>query len=258
MQTAEEKKLKQAARRRKWYLANREKAIAQTRDWRKVNPEKVAATRAAHRETDRDKAARKRRERSEEQREAVRAKDRAYYAANKERLALSSAVWRKNNIEKRRVYKQDYFVRNKDTMVAKNREWRIRNIVKSRDYSRVWREANPEKCAAKRARRRAVELRATPDWLTQNQLDAIIHLYWKARVCRLSTGQIHDVDHIVPLRGKRVCGLHIPWNLQVLTAEANNAKGNKLLPQDQLVDYSARGYIGTEFEPEKLIPRKAA
>ena len=76
------------------------------------------------------------------------------------------------------------------------------------------------------ARRRSYKLKATPDWLTQEQLEDIKNFYWLAQDLKLVTGETYHVDHIVPLKGKSICGLHVPWNLQVLPADINLSKGN--------------------------------
>ena len=76
-----------------------------------------------------------------------------------------------------------------------------------------------------RARKRKVR-QATPPWLTKDQRDEIIAVYKKAAELSLD-GLLHHVDHIVPLTGDNVCGLHVPWNLQAIPAHENMSKGNK-------------------------------
>lgn len=69
---------------------------------------------------------------------------------------------------------------------------------------------------------------ATPKWLTKEQKQQIVDIYDHMRDCRATTGEDYHVDHIVPLRGDTVCGLHVPWNLQVLPADVNISKSNEL------------------------------
>jgi len=68
--------------------------------------------------------------------------------------------------------------------------------------------------------------RATPDWLTDEQKVDIEAHYFKARALERKTGQKYHVDHIVPLKHPLICGLHVPWNLRVITSEENNKKKN--------------------------------
>lgn len=68
---------------------------------------------------------------------------------------------------------------------------------------------------------------ATPVWLTNEQEEQIKAMYQHARDCEVVSGERYDVDHIIPLQGKSVCGLHVPWNLQVLPKDVNIKKGNR-------------------------------
>ena len=73
--------------------------------------------------------------------------------------------------------------------------------------------------------RYARKIQATPKWSDRSACQEIYAL--SAEMTR-STGVQHHVDHIVPLKGRNVCGLHVPWNLRVITAEENLKKSNRL------------------------------
>jgi hypothetical protein len=75
------------------------------------------------------------------------------------------------------------------------------------------------------AARRAKKLRATPPWVNPKD---ILPFYEHAHRLTVATGIIHSVDHIMPLNGKTASGLHVPWNLQVVTLVENMKKGNRL------------------------------
>lgn len=108
-----------------------------------------------------------------------------------------------------------------------------------RDYVRSWRASNPDRyakykknyrgmtpaIAAKVAARHARKLQATPPWV---DLKSILPFYERAAELTKQTGIRYSVDHIHPLKGKNLCGLHVPWNLQVITLSENTAKGNRL------------------------------
>lgn len=85
-----------------------------------------------------------------------------------------------------------------------------------------WDELNPKAVLAKVRRYQASKLNATPSWLTEDQKREIVTIY---ETCPKG----HEVDHIVPLKGKDVRGLHVPWNLQHLPIKQNRQKSNKLV-----------------------------
>ncbi len=98
---------------------------------------------------------------------------------------------------------------------ATRRQYRVRtNGVADKAY---W-KTNPGKRAAYRAGRRAAEKQATPSWVDYT---ALLSIYEQAA----RAGK--HVDHIIPLQHPDVCGLHVPWNLQLLTPTENMSKGNK-------------------------------
>lgn len=97
-----------------------------------------------------------------------------------------------------------------------------------RAYNRKYENTPTGKAYKKRnaALRDSRNRQATPKWLTSEQRKQIVDIYEHMRDCRAVTGEDYHVDHIVPLRGENICGLHVPWNLQVLPAYVNMSKSN--------------------------------
>ena len=98
--------------------------------------------------------------------------------------------------------------------------------AKVRAATDKYRLNNKHKDAAKTSRRKAAKLKACPSWVDLKEIEIF---YKNARDLTLETGIPHEVDHIHPLRGSNFCGLHVPWNLQILTKSENCSKGNKLM-----------------------------
>jgi hypothetical protein len=105
-------------------------------------------------------------------------------------------------------------------------KWRLGNSEKVAKRNAAWKQNNKHKVIAHLAKRKASKIKATPGWLSAIQLSEIEDFYEAARAFRLYTGAEYHVDHIVPLISKSVCGLHVPWNLQVLPAKQNLSKNN--------------------------------
>lgn len=76
------------------------------------------------------------------------------------------------------------------------------------------------------ANRRATKLQRTPSWLTEEDHWMFEEIYSLTKLREKLTGVKWHVDHILPLQGKLVSGLHVPMNLQVITATENLSKGN--------------------------------
>lgn len=91
---------------------------------------------------------------------------------------------------------------------------------------KLWTKKNSDKNCAKAVKYKVSKLNRTPKWLTSKQISLIQKFYTKAAKLTKQTGISHEVDHIVPLQGKNVSGLHVPWNLRVITAIKNRKKKN--------------------------------
>ena len=122
-----------------------------------------------------------------------------------------------------KVAQRRYINNNKDKVLDGLRRWREDNV----EYFKNYRAANLHRAALRQRSRYAKKKQAMPIWLTEDQLVEIANFYWLANDLGKVSGEVYHVDHIVPLQGKNVCGLHVPWNLQILPADLNIAKRNR-------------------------------
>ena len=176
----------------------------------------------------------------DESRKRTREYLREWRAKNPEKAAAISKKYAEKNREKNNAYAKQYRKENSEKVREQNKAWAIQNPEKIKAYVRkatkAWYERNPEyikeyykvnkeRYVAARARRRAAQESATPKWLTAIDKAMIQEMYDVSEAKFMQTGVKHHVDHIVPINGKNVSGMHVPWNLQVITAHENLSKG---------------------------------
>jgi hypothetical protein len=151
---------------------------------------------------------------------------RNHYLKNRQAYLERLRKWRLQNPDAvkaiRRSYRPSEEVKRR--AIESRRAWRQRNLERERRRNLEYKSANRDKVRANHAHRRASVLRATPPWLTKSHRRDIAAIYKEAIRLSAETGKQFHVDHIVPLQGKTVCGLHVPWNLRAITAEENQRR----------------------------------
>lgn len=118
-----------------------------------------------------------------------------------------------------------YYERNREAVIARAL---ARPSSEVRQYRDKHRQNNSEYYKALTSVRKRRHREATPSWITKEQKLAMRQLYLQAQQMTKITGERYVVDHIVPLISDEVCGLHVPWNLRVITQAENLIKSNKL------------------------------
>lgn len=173
--------------------------------------------------------------------DCCRASVKSYREANKERYYASSKRWARENPERAKESKKKRYQEDRERLLEQKKSYYRDNKAAILAYKKDYGRKNRAKRNAIEAKRNAEKLKRTPAWLSKDQLAEIEQYYWLAKDLYYVTGEKYHVDHIVPLQGENVSGLHVPWNLQVLPADLNIAKGNKF---DDAAVYS-QGLAGT-------------
>lgn len=157
----------------------------------------------------------------------VAAGKRKCYLSNRDHYDSKTKSWVNSNKDGRSKIIKRYYDSNQEAILEKQAIYRDNNREICRQRIKDWYLRNVDKSRAKDCKYRATKLKATPLWLTDNQLEDIVSVYRLARDCELISGQSYHVDHIVPLQGRDVCGLHVAWNLQVIPSDLNLKKSNR-------------------------------
>lgn len=186
---------------------------AYLRAWRVANLERKRQMDRDYAASNRERARAKTRQWAAENKERKREADRRYVEENKERLARQSAAYRAENRTEIQTRKASYRVENRERIRQRDREWR---------------QANKGKVLADRTLRKMRKRQATPPWLTKEQRLEMRQAYETAQTFTEALGEPWHVDHIVPISSPVVCGLHVPWNLQIMRGVDNIAKSNRL------------------------------
>lgn len=130
-----------------------------------------------------------------------------------------------NNRIRRLEYERTYELKNREKRKAQKAA--TEKSAKTRQYRSNWRKNNVGKSRSYCMKYWTTKIQRTPKWLTKTQLKEIEQFYLDAAYLTNYTKTPFEVDHIVPLQGKNVSGLHVPWNLQILTQSENCSKGNR-------------------------------
>lgn len=149
-----------------------------------------------------------------------------------------TSAWQQKNPDRYRAYQREYM------KLYRKRKPRKRTIA-SRTAARNWwirhpdynkqRYADPLKRAAilvTRAKRRAVKRKAMPSWLSKNQHQKITALYQQGVLLNMHVNHICPLTAFILIEGRRThiaCGLHVPWNLELLSRKENLNRSAKLL-----------------------------
>ena len=146
-------------------------------------------------------------------------------AKDKENQKRLAKEWYERNKELTKERARVWALANPDKKKESVDKWRNGNLEQHNATNRKWFANNKNKRAAYEGKRRAMQLQRTPTWDPHAHL--IVAKYQLAAMLSQASGTQHHVDHIIPLQGRKVSGLHVFSNLRVIPGSDNAKKSNK-------------------------------
>ncbi len=150
-----------------------------------------------------------------------------YALIHKEQKERYNKEYQKNNVLQIKKQRKLHYDKNREKLGLAVKADFLKNKPQRLKMRQAWRKRNPHKINFYSAKRHAAKLQRIPKWLTKSDWIEIKWAYQIAKDLTKETGLVHEVDHIIPLQGKNISGLHCPQNLQILTKKENNTKNNK-------------------------------
>jgi len=162
-------------------------------------------------------------------RDVIQRRNKEYRERNRSKINQQKKEYRQSNVDKIRAQDRAYYLNNRENILRYHKQYSIQNKDKRKEYKAQYYLRNKSKYLATSSLRKKRVKKATPPWA---DLKKIEHVYWVCNFISELTGIQHHVDHIHPLQGDIVCGLHVHTNLQILTATENLSKGNSFNPKN--------------------------
>ena len=147
-----------------------------------------------------------------------------WYDKNREKVIQRTRDNYYKDLEKSRQRARDYAATHAQEARDRVKIWSQNNAEQKRQNDKAWTEANKAHSHSLKAKYRAAKRQACPPWVDKEHMARIHAIYRLRREVSEKTGIAHEVDHIVPLQGKTVCGLHVWWNLRVIPKTENNRR----------------------------------
>lgn len=184
-------------------------------------------SKSSYYERNRDKVLARVKDRYQKKKADIKAYSRKYYKENREEILKTYKT--EEYLSKARKRSREYYNKNKEKIHKKTRKLRAteKHKEEQKRYQKEYALKNSDKLRAIKSKYKYSKKQACPKWLTDKQWNKIDSIYRNCESKSLKTGRLYHVDHIVPLQGKNVCGLHVPWNLRIILAKTNIKKSNK-------------------------------
>lgn len=126
-------------------------------------------------------------------------------------------------------YNEEYRLLNRDKILDIKRRFYRKNSDRLLAKAKSYRDENRHKYV-RLCRERRIKIKgATPSWLNEEQKRQIDNIYRECAMLNSKDKASNHVDHIIPINSDYVCGLHVPWNLQILSAKDNVQKSNRVI-----------------------------